>query len=332
MLLSFLLQAGDKLHDLSKPSDEDKKLFPRELSPIVTLPNDEKLRLLADHEALVYGPIHGSSEIGYELVSGLIYFFGISDIGVLSCADYSFALMLINGRYWIFDSHSKNKEGFTHHDGTAVLIQFSSIQEIATYLRQIYSTETIYNVACVQFLHDYDVLGTGHSLKHYLLDQAGPSNAADPLGGPMIGRPGPSNALHQLGGKLLDQQFSGSSNCQPGSRQLQDPLGDPMMGRPGPSNAPDQLIGQLLSHNPSGSSNSQPSSSKPPDPLGDPMMGRPGPNNAPNQLKVQVLSHQLSSLSNSQLGSSKPSDDFKEALVDRHGQKRPLTSKKNVAF
>ncbi|KAK3910115.1 Titin-like protein [Frankliniella fusca] len=121
---------GTNLHAKSCPQNHNGFLFPHEIYETFTLPNNVDVYLQAAKEAKFIGPIHNIEGFGDEIVSALTTYFQTSRCGILTCNEYSFAILFANDKYWIFDSHAKNVEGKCDSEGFAVLISFSCINEL----------------------------------------------------------------------------------------------------------------------------------------------------------------------------------------------------------
>ena len=65
----------------------------------------------------------------------------------LVCGGQTIAIAKRQNRFFVFDSHSRGKDGLLHHMGSAVLVSFIQIQDLISFVKQIAfriaSTETV---------------------------------------------------------------------------------------------------------------------------------------------------------------------------------------------
>ncbi|KAE8747057.1 hypothetical protein FOCC_FOCC006195 [Frankliniella occidentalis] len=84
--------------------------------------------------------INDDGLINYCIEDALICFFHEYDYGVLTCQVQSIAIFKTGGMYYIVDSHKRGKNGLTDTlHGTAVLITFANISEVAIHVKRLFS-------------------------------------------------------------------------------------------------------------------------------------------------------------------------------------------------
>ena len=76
----------------------------------------------------------------FSLLSGLNHVFSQSQFVLATFGEYTVALLpsVDAGNYLIFDSHACNDNGITDSAGTAVLLEFSSLNDLEEHLSEIY--------------------------------------------------------------------------------------------------------------------------------------------------------------------------------------------------
>ena len=65
-----------------------------------------------------------------------------SDGAIIVINSFMFMIKLENKFFYLFDSHSRDKQGIQSNDGTSIVLKFKDIFEIKKYLRQVYLTES----------------------------------------------------------------------------------------------------------------------------------------------------------------------------------------------
>ncbi|KAK3909951.1 putative GPI-anchored adhesin-like protein PGA18 [Frankliniella fusca] len=267
---------GTNLHAKSCPQNHNGFLFPHEIHETFTLPNNVDVYLQAAKEAKFIGPIHNIEGFGNEIVSALTTYFQTSRCGILTCNEYSFAILSADDKYWIFDSHAKNMEGKCDSEGFAVLISFSCINELVLYLQQNFNNFSTYSITEIKF-----------DMQIPVFDLLGDSNQNQP-GLPVSNHIGDSNQ-NQPGLCVFDHLGDSNQN-QPGLPVF-DHLGDSNQNQPGLSVS--NHIGDSNQNRPGftwplgGSSQNQPGSDVEKDslknqphlltcPLGDSIQNHPG--------------------------------------------------------
>ncbi|KAK3909634.1 ATP-dependent DNA helicase [Frankliniella fusca] len=241
---------GTNLHAKSCPQNHNGFLFPHEIHETFTLPNNVDVYLQAATEAKFIGPIHNIEGFGDEIVSALTTYFQTSRCGILTCNEYSFAILSADDEYWIFDSHAKNMEGKCDSEGFAVLISFSCINELVLYLQQNFNNFSTYSITEIKFdmqIPVFDLLGDSNQNQPGLpvsnhigdsnqnqpglcvLDHLGDSNQNQP-GLPVFDHLGDSNQ-NQPGLPVFDRLGDSNQN-QPGLSVF-DRLGDSNQNQPG---------------------------------------------------------------------------------------------------
>lgn len=140
---------GTELHSKSKPS-RNQFLLPHEVHNQITTPNGKIISVLANTEAKFVGPIHDVENFGDNFSNALTMFFHNSRYGILTCGEYSFGVIFTKGKYWIFDSHAKNKAGKVDEQGKAVLMKFNSINDIVNYYRSIFNCTSSFSITEIQ--------------------------------------------------------------------------------------------------------------------------------------------------------------------------------------
>ncbi|XP_070559937.1 uncharacterized protein [Ptychodera flava] len=89
--------------------------------------------------------------IVHKLDHALQTAFEISPQAILIIDEYGMALFKMNGQFHVFDSHSRNDEGYAHSDGRAVLVTVDSIADLCKHLRHLVCTLTEKPLKTVQF-------------------------------------------------------------------------------------------------------------------------------------------------------------------------------------
>ena len=56
----------------------------------------------------------------------------------LICGGQTIALAKRQNRYFVFDSHSRGKDGLLHHGGSAVLVSFIDVQVLIAFIKQLF--------------------------------------------------------------------------------------------------------------------------------------------------------------------------------------------------
>ncbi|KAK3922706.1 Titin-like protein [Frankliniella fusca] len=224
---------GTNLHAKSCPQNHNGFLFPHEIHETFTLPNNVDVSLQAAKGAKFIGPIHNIEGFGDEIVSALTTYFQTSRCGILTCNEYSFAILSAD-KYWMFDSHAKNMEGKCDNEGFAVLISFSSINELVQYLQQNFNNFSTYSITEIKFdlqIPVFDLLGDSNQNQPGLpvSNHIGDSNQNQP-GLPVFDHLGDSNQ-NQPGLPVFDHLGDSNQN-QPGLPVL-DHLGDSNQNQPG---------------------------------------------------------------------------------------------------
>ncbi|KAK3918975.1 Unconventional myosin-XVIIIa [Frankliniella fusca] len=125
-----LSHVGTNVHAKSCLPNYKGFLFPHEIIKTFTLPNNVEVFLQASKQAKYIGPIHNIEGFGDEIMCALTTYFQTSRYGILTCNEYSFAVMSADKKFWIFDSHAKDVNGKCNDEGFAVLISFSCINEL----------------------------------------------------------------------------------------------------------------------------------------------------------------------------------------------------------
>ncbi|KAK3924124.1 hypothetical protein KUF71_012208 [Frankliniella fusca] len=241
---------GTNLHAKSCPQNHNGFLFPHEIHETFTLPNNVDVYLQAAKEAKFIGPIHNIEGFGDEIVSALTTYFQTSRCGILTCNEYSFAILSADDKYWIFDSHAKNMEGKCDSEGFAVLISFSCINELVLYLQQNFNNFSTYSITEIKFdmqIPVFDLLGDSNQNQPGLpvsnhigdsnqnqpglcvFDHLGDSNQNQP-GLPVFDHLGDSNQ-NQPGLPVFDHLGDSNQN-QPGL-SVSNHIGDSNQNRPG---------------------------------------------------------------------------------------------------
>ncbi|XP_070573805.1 uncharacterized protein [Ptychodera flava] len=86
------------------------------------------------------GDTDPGDNIVYKLEHALEMAFDISSQAVLIIEEYGIALFKVSGVFHVFDSHSRNSEGYAHPDGHAVLVTLESIADLCCHLRYLVCT------------------------------------------------------------------------------------------------------------------------------------------------------------------------------------------------
>ncbi|KAK3921489.1 ATP-dependent DNA helicase [Frankliniella fusca] len=224
---------GTNLHAKSCPQTHNGFLFPHEIHETFTLPNNVDVSLQAAKEAKFIGPIHNIEGFGDEIVSALTTYFQTSRCGILTCNEYSFAILSAD-KYWMFDSHAKNMEGKCDNEGFAVLISFISINELVQYLQQNFNNFSTYSITEIKFdmqIPVFDLLGDSNQNQPGLpvSNHIGDSNQNQP-GLPVFDHLGDSTQ-NQPGLPVFDHLGDSNQN-QPGLPVF-DRLGDSNQNQPG---------------------------------------------------------------------------------------------------
>ncbi|KAK3931810.1 putative GPI-anchored adhesin-like protein PGA18, partial [Frankliniella fusca] len=145
------VHVGTNVHAKSCQPNYKGFLFPHEIIKTITLPNNVEVFLQAAEQAKYIGPIHNIEGFGDDIVSALTTHFQTSRCGILTCNEYSFAMMFADSKFWIFDSHAKDVNGRCSNEGFAVLISFSCINELVLYLQQNFNNLSTYSITEIKF-------------------------------------------------------------------------------------------------------------------------------------------------------------------------------------
>ncbi|KAK3914850.1 41 kDa spicule matrix protein [Frankliniella fusca] len=277
---------GTNIHAKSCRPNYNGYLFPHEIIKTFPLPNKVHVVLEAAKEAKFIGAIHNIEGFGDEIIYALTSYFKTSRCGILNCNEYSFGMMFAGNEFWIFDSHAKDITGRSHHEGFAVLISFSSINELVQYLQQNFNDTSTYSITEIKF----KIQNNEPNLLTCPIDDSSQNQPGSDLKG--------DSYLYQP--NLFSCPLGDSSQNQPGTDVKRDsytnqpdllscPLGDSSQNQPGTDVKGDSYTNQpdLLSCPLGDSSQNQPgtdvkgdSYTNQPDllscPLGDSFQNQPG--------------------------------------------------------
>lgn len=157
-VIDSLVNEGNQIYnDILIRSDTNHTphyLLHRELPPQLTVGNDRiKAYLYRD---IYFGSItqhvdNRDIALGYTLFhDALNGAFAISEFNLLTVSSSTIAVFQSYGHFYVFDSHSRNEYGRIAPDGSAVLLCFTSLDEVHHYLLSVYNT-VLYEITPIMF-------------------------------------------------------------------------------------------------------------------------------------------------------------------------------------
>ena len=148
--------AGDELFTksinniLSKnPKFNHYYLKVEELYKEIEFPSGQKVKFDVNTDLSITGLLILSNETcfiengptNYSLKDGLNELFTNCNFGVLTCNAISICVMKVSDSFFVFDSHKRGENGLTDAiNGKAVLIEFSNISDIVTYIQYLHNS------------------------------------------------------------------------------------------------------------------------------------------------------------------------------------------------
>ncbi|KAK3909606.1 ATP-dependent DNA helicase [Frankliniella fusca] len=263
------VHVGTNVHAKSCQPNYKGFLFPHEIIKTFTLPNNVEVFLQAAEQAKYIGPIHNIEGFGDDIVSALTTHFQTSRCGILTCNEYSFAMMFADSKFWIFDSHAKDVNGRCSNEGFAVLISFSCINELVLYLQPNFNNLSTYSITEIKFemltpvsnhigdsFQNQPGLPVSNHIGDSFQNQPGLS-VSNHIGDSFQNQPGLPVSNH-IGDSFQNQPgftwpLGGSSQNQPGSDVEKDslknqphlltcPLGDSSQNHPGTDYGTDSIM------------------------------------------------------------------------------------------
>ena len=155
--IDYILENGDKIF---KSIGIPRSLFMNELPRSIAIENTNiDVELLSNSFGFFCENNIFSNHSKTENGNGLIF----------TTSGYSFALIWNKTSVFLFDSHSRDKNGSFISDGTAVVLSFSSLQNVELYIRTEYSKQ-ITNFNECQFELQYIKVGTSPENVASILD------------------------------------------------------------------------------------------------------------------------------------------------------------------
>ena len=152
----FLLQRGDDLYSSSakgKVMPTNGYMHPSSVNKQIPLNNKVCGEYCPTFDSVLFGNTSNlfteEESLSLELKDGLCQFFNNHNFGLFTCDGYTTGMMQVGHDFWIFDSHSRDTHGMIHGNGKAVLINFSSIDEIVGYLKALYGSNKQYEIYVV---------------------------------------------------------------------------------------------------------------------------------------------------------------------------------------
>ncbi|KAK3921602.1 Cytochrome P450-terp, partial [Frankliniella fusca] len=121
-------------------------LRPEELYSTVSFPETE-ITFQIEKDAIYDGTsvnsiatVNNDGPTNYCLHDAILCFFHNFNYGVLTCQVQCIAIMKIENKYYVFDSHKRGKNGLNDGtNGTAVLMIYPTICELVTHLKTLFS-------------------------------------------------------------------------------------------------------------------------------------------------------------------------------------------------
>lgn len=127
-----ILSLGNQIYDSAKRHARQTELIPTELPCIV---GSESGRYEVSPILLLHGTLSTDVE---ELTLGLTRAFGYCSTLYFTIKGGCIGLLYGNDKYYLFDSHSRDNNGFTCVDGRACIIHFASFVQMSNYLKKQY--------------------------------------------------------------------------------------------------------------------------------------------------------------------------------------------------
>ena len=75
--------------------------------------------------------------MSFNIDDALVKCFGISDSCLLICGGQTVAIAKRKNNFFIFDPHSRGRDGLQHHDGNAVFVSLIGIQSLIDFIRRL---------------------------------------------------------------------------------------------------------------------------------------------------------------------------------------------------
>ena len=79
-----------------------------------------------------------STSIFTAIEEAIVSCFDLFDSCFLVCGGQTMAIAKRQNIFFVFDSHSRGKDGFLHHAGSAVLLHFTDIQVLISFIKQLF--------------------------------------------------------------------------------------------------------------------------------------------------------------------------------------------------
>lgn len=143
--LDGILYLGNTIYDYAKLKCKQTLLLPTELPAIV---GDRMWRCSVTPTGILYGQCTSDLD---EINVGIARAFGIEKYLYFTAKDTCVGLLNQDEKYYCFDSHARDKNGYTCCTGKACLIKFSSFNQLTSYLAKQYgqnSSERFQIVTC----------------------------------------------------------------------------------------------------------------------------------------------------------------------------------------
>ena len=94
---------------------------------------------------------------------------------ILICKGYSVMLKYVNGHYFLFDSHKKDKFGRKHADGKASVIRFNTFNEMIQYVSVLFQSDKReqYDIVPIQVKQELAKAGSSRDIRCYFRRKQG---------------------------------------------------------------------------------------------------------------------------------------------------------------
>ena len=176
--LKQIMHTGNQLYSSLSQLARCSYLLLTEL-PAMLIVAEENFRL--EYSASYSGNVHGEATIeGYEYCLGLKRAFESlisqqyrSFILTVGCITVSIVYCVYNGHFKVFDSHARDIYGKSHRQGTCVLLDIPSKDNLIQYFQSLYGIHQMYELKGLQ-ITKYDITTSNNVkdiLKNTSLDQ-----------------------------------------------------------------------------------------------------------------------------------------------------------------
>lgn len=127
-----ILRSGNNIYSSARKKSVNDYLLPTELPRII---GEGIWRCKIVPKLILHGKLHPDME---ELLAGLTRAFSVSETLYFTAKDTCVGVRKVGNLYYVFDSHARNRNGFSHYLGKACIIHFGRFYHMAKYLQLQY--------------------------------------------------------------------------------------------------------------------------------------------------------------------------------------------------